>query len=83
MPFRIVSADAIKVPRGSYPPHGWPLEQLQVGQAFVIPMDGDADLDGRPAQYVRFLVSAAGKRLNRSLSVNKLPSGDFAVTRRS
>lgn len=81
MPFDVVPASALRPTRASYPPHGWPLAELHPGQAFVIPMNGDRDADGRPSQYVRLTVHQTGKRLDRRFSVNKLKSGDLAVTR--
>jgi hypothetical protein len=79
--FPVVSAAALSKVSGKYPPHHWPLDQLQPEQAFVIPMEQGRDPDGRTHQYVRVLVHKAGERLSRKFSVNKLKDGSLAVTR--
>ena len=64
-----------------YPAASWPIADLAVSEAFVIPMQNDRDLGGRPSQQIRVMASTAGKRLGRTFSVTKLKSGDLAVTR--
>lgn len=81
MAFDVVQCSSLGLSRTMRPPSAWPLKQLQPGQCFVIPMDGDRDEHGRSSATVRGLVSAAGRRLGLRFSVTKLESGDLAVSR--
>lgn len=80
MSFPIVDASAVRN-RARYPHHSWPIEQIQPGQAFVIPMAEGQDQDGRTEPYIRTYVHKIGARLRRSFSVNKLNDGSLGVTR--
>lgn len=58
----------------------WPTPQLAVGEAFVIPMDGGIDPEGRTIEHVRVLVSRQAHRLGRRFSCRKTDDG-LAVVR--
>lgn len=53
----------------------WPLEQLEVGQGFFVPLTNGKDPDGRSSSYVRTLVNKAGRRLGRRFSANMVEGG--------
>lgn len=80
MPFPIIDASAVRK-RIRYPHHSWPIEQIDPGQAFVIPMAEGQDQDGRTEPYIRTCVHQIGARLRRRFSVNKLTDGSLCVTR--
>lgn len=80
-PYQILSAPQLASHlRGRYPKLDWPIDQLLVGQAFIVPLADGRDPDGRPEAYLRVLADKAGKRLGRKFSCRKLDGG-LAVTR--
>ena len=80
MTLPIISADTIRA-RSRYPDHSWPIEQLQPGQAFVIPMAEGRDQDGRSDAYIRTFIHKIGCRLGCKFSVQKVGVSGLAVTR--
>jgi hypothetical protein len=81
MSFPVVSSSAISKPRKRYPAPSWPIAELAISDAFVIPMKNRHDQDGRSEQYVRLVAWKIAERLGYQVSVNKLDNGDLAVTR--
>jgi len=80
MTYPIISASELVRPRRSYPRLSWPIDQLQVGDAFVVPMVDGHDRDGRSEAYIRVLVGKAANRLFRRFAVNK-HDGSLAISR--
>jgi hypothetical protein len=63
-----------------YPKLDWPIDRLDVGEAFIVPLSDGTDRDGRPEAYLRVLADKYGKRLFRKFSCNKLDGG-LAISR--
>lgn len=78
--YQIISAEALSRVGGRFPKLKWPITDLAIGQAFIVPMQDGFDLDGRSDAYVRVLVWKAGQRLRRKFSCNKTAEG-LAITR--
>jgi hypothetical protein len=78
--YPVISARAVDYGRGRYPKIQWPADRLEVGEAFIIPMDDGRDPQGRSEAYLRVLADKLGKRLNRKFSCRKLDAG-LAVSR--
>jgi hypothetical protein len=79
--FPIFDAKSLPTTRNKYPKPLWPVDTLQIGQAFLIPMENGVDADGRNEAYVRLCVSKAGTRLGHSFSVRQTADKSLTVFR--
>ncbi|MEN9860155.1 MAG: hypothetical protein RLZZ515_637 [Cyanobacteriota bacterium] len=78
MTYQVISAFAAVTPRRRK--LDWPIDQLDVGQAFIVPMVDGTDPEGRPESYMRVIVSKQGARLKRTFACNKVQDG-LAISR--
>jgi hypothetical protein len=79
MSYQVIRPDQLSFAR--YPKHNWPLAQLAINEAFVIPMAEGVDIDGRSEAYIRTLIHKASQRIGRKLSCRKTEDGDLAIIR--
>ena len=63
-----------------YPKLKWPIETIQVGEAFIVPLIDGADPDGRSEAHLRVMANKAGTRLRQKFSCRKTGDG-LAITR--
>ncbi len=74
MDYQIIRADSIPT-RSRRKVIDWPLEQLGVGDAFVVPMSNGRDKDGRCLSSIRVTANRFGQRLGCAFSVNVIDGG--------
>lgn len=73
--YPIISAAAAKTRRKRFPKLDWPIDQLEVGQAFVVPLVRGRDPDGRSVEHLRVVANRSGDRLNRRFTCSKTDAG--------
>lgn len=78
--YQIVPISNLDKKQNSYPALNWPIDLLNVGEAFVVPLANGRDLDGRPEKHLRALALKTGQRLGRRFSCNKVQEG-MAISR--
>ena len=78
--YRIVPAMHVLRQNNRYPKLDWPVDQLQVGEAFIVPTENGKDPDGRPEAYIRVCADKCAVRLGIKLSCRKVDDG-MAISR--
>ena len=73
--YDLLSADALATAVRVSPRLNWPTDQMEVGDAFVIPMVNGFDPDGRPEANLRVYANKHGQRLGRKFSCRKVEGG--------
>ena len=63
-----------------YPKLKWPIETIQVGEAFIVPLIDGADPDGRSEAHLRLMAHKAGALLRQKFSCHKTGDG-LAISR--
>jgi hypothetical protein len=79
MTYEILSADQIHLFPRARQPIDWPMQQLEVGHCFLIPMRDGLDKHGRREDIIRALVAKFTKRLDRRFSCRKCEAGLMVV----
>jgi hypothetical protein len=78
--YPIISAERVPRKRRRFPKLNWPLEHLDIGQAFVVPISKGRDPDGRSVSHLRVFVTRAAERLGRQFSCSLIDNG-LAISR--
>lgn len=79
MPYAILQADEALSANRRHRRIDWPVDQLEVGQCFLIPMSAGLDEHGRHEDTIRALVAKFNKRLSRRFSCRKCQAGLMVV----
>jgi hypothetical protein len=78
--YPVIPAAAVDRMTIRYPKLNWPIESIEVGEAFIIPLTDGADPDGRSEAHLRVMATKAGTRLRQKFSCRKTGDG-LAISR--
>ena len=78
--YPVIPSSRVAVKRRRLPKLQWPLELLAPGQAFIVPISGGRDPEGRSVAHLRVAVTRAAERLDRRFTC-AVVDGGLAVTR--
>jgi len=78
--YTVISSASVDRMTNRYPKLDWPIDRIEVGEAFIVPLRDGADPDGRSEAHLRVLANKAGNRLRRKFSCRKTGDG-LAISR--
>jgi hypothetical protein len=74
----IIPASDVPAPRRRSP-ITWPLNDLALGEAFLIPTVDGRDADGRHEETIRALICKFNKKLNRRFGCRRMEKGLMVI----
>lgn len=78
--YRIIPASRIAPKRRRFPKLDWPAGRLEVGEAFIVPIENGRDPEGRTIGHLRVAAVHLGDRLGWRFSCSRVDGG-LAISR--